>query len=583
MSLFPLLFEIAWKSLLVAGATLAVLRLARDRTAGERSWIAHAGLVVLLALPAAALLLPAWSPSAATFDATGTLAAPIAVGGDTAVPAVVATSELPAAAAPVTGTALTLPSPTVVALWLYLVPLALLAMTMLVAVLRLAALRGRADLMEDAPWLTALARAQRRMGFKNGTALLVSQELRSPISWGLIRPIILLNPAALAESDDAEAIIAHELAHVARLDWAKLLISRAACALLWFNPLVWLLAREAHQLREEAADDAVLMSEVDGTDYATLLVKAARHDNQGLLIAAHGVAPGRDSLKRRIARVLDAGVARRPTSMGWTAAGLVLLAGIAAPLAAFDPFTFQAWSDADTPPAQFAGSTDRAIEYSDSTATSAAVTTAHAERKLSPDELIAMRAVGVTKRDLRAVRTADHAVDPGHAIAARAVGLTPDYVEAMRRVMPEADFEEIFAAKAMGIGPDEVRAMRRAFPGAGLDEMAGARATGVTPDYAASMRKVFPRVDLSDLTGLRALGIDAAYVRSLQRQRGGTVDPDEAIEARALGMPNGVAVDVRRATAAARASAAVAARAAASAAAVAPEPPEPPPAPDDVF
>ena len=46
------------------------------------------------------------------------------------------------------------------------------------------------------------------------------------------------------------------------LDWAKLLASRIACAIFWFNPLVWMLARESHQLREEAADDAVLMADI---------------------------------------------------------------------------------------------------------------------------------------------------------------------------------------------------------------------------------------------------------------------------------------------------------------------------------
>src|SRR3546814_5992348 len=71
-----------------------------------------------------------------------------------------------------------------------------------------------------------------------------------------------------------------------------------------------MLARESHQLREEAADDAVLMADIDGPDYATLLVGAARHDNRGALLAAHGVAPGKDSLKRRITRVLDGSLRR---------------------------------------------------------------------------------------------------------------------------------------------------------------------------------------------------------------------------------------------------------------------------------
>ena len=78
------------------------------------------------------------------------------------------------------------------------------------------------------------------------------------------------------------------MAHVARLDWAKLLISRIACALFWFNPLVWMLAREAHQLREEAADDAVLGADIEDTEYARLLVGVARHQCRGMLIGAHG-------------------------------------------------------------------------------------------------------------------------------------------------------------------------------------------------------------------------------------------------------------------------------------------------------
>ena len=60
------------------------------------------------------------------------------------------------------------------------------------------------------------------------------------------------------------------------------------------NPLVWRLAREAHQLREEAADDAVLATAVPDLDYARLLVGVARHAADGRLLGAHGVAPGRD-------------------------------------------------------------------------------------------------------------------------------------------------------------------------------------------------------------------------------------------------------------------------------------------------
>ena len=46
------LLGLAWKAAIIAGLTLVLLRLARSRSAGERSMIAHAGLAALLALPA---------------------------------------------------------------------------------------------------------------------------------------------------------------------------------------------------------------------------------------------------------------------------------------------------------------------------------------------------------------------------------------------------------------------------------------------------------------------------------------------------------------------------------------------------
>ena len=174
------------------------------------------------------------------------------------------------------------------------------------------------------------------MGFKHGTALLTSNELASPISWGLMRPVILLNDRAVQAPGEAEAIIAHELAHVARLDWAKLLLARITTALFWFNPLVWLLAREAHQLREETADDAVLASNIADTDYAELLVGVARHECSGLLLGAHGVAPSRSSLARRVARVLDSASRRGPVARPFALGVFVGAVVIAAPLAALN-------------------------------------------------------------------------------------------------------------------------------------------------------------------------------------------------------------------------------------------------------
>src|SRR4051794_9678894 len=330
------LLAIALKSLLIAGLTLGLLALLKKRSAAERSWVAHIGLLGLVIMAFAPLVLPSWNVEAPALFGPST-PAPVAV--QSAPPSPVVADVAPVAAGPVqvaTRAAPTLPAldPIAAATALYAVPAAILLFITFLALARLVALRARAEVLVDAHWLSALARAQRRMGFKHGTALLTSDELASPISWGLMRPVILLNSRAVDATAEAEAIIAHELAHVARMDWIKLLLARITTALFWFNPLVWMLAREAHQLREETADDTVLAADIADTDYAQLLVGVARHECPGLLLGAHGVAPSKSSLARRVARVLDGTSVRGPVARGFAAgvfAGAVL---VAAPLAA---------------------------------------------------------------------------------------------------------------------------------------------------------------------------------------------------------------------------------------------------------
>jgi len=331
-----ILFEIALKSLVVAVLTLGLLQLMKSRSAAERSWVAHIGLLALVIVALAPLVLPTWNIERPALFSSANNSAPVSA-GEPAVPV----SNSTVAVAPAIRHAAVTPatprfslSPGATATALYAVPAAILLLITFLALARLVALQARADVLVDGHWLSALARAQKRMGFKHGTALLTSEELASPISWGLVRPVIVLNKRAVEAADEAEAIIAHELAHVARMDWIKLLLARVATALFWFNPFVWMLAREAHQLREEAADDSVLAADIVDTDYAQLLVGVARHECPGLLLGAHGVAPSKSSLARRVARVLDGKSVRGPVAGSFALgvfAGAVL---VAAPLAA---------------------------------------------------------------------------------------------------------------------------------------------------------------------------------------------------------------------------------------------------------
>ena len=550
------LIAIAIKSLLVAGVALLMLRIARGRSAGERSLIAHAGLLGLILLPIAPLVIPALAVEAPALLGTAEreAAAPAKAEGS----AVALGKPSPAAAAP----AVDAPSLSAIDLasFLYWIPAGILLSITLIALGRLLALRARAEVLVDANWLSALARAQKRMGFKHGTALLTSDDLPSPISWGLMRPVILLNSRAVDAADEAEAIIAHELAHVARLDWAKLLLARIATALFWFNPLVWILAREAHQLREEAADDSVLAANISDTDYAQLLVGIARHECRGLLLGAHGVAPSKSSLARRVARVLDTHSPRGPVARSFGLGVFVGAMAMAAPLAAL---TLTPKGAASMPDA-LAGSSEGKTYYpaggvplpssvresvNDAVGTAVSGALASVQPIWSDEQ----------RRDFE--NEAGRA--DGHYVAKSPDGASIETRNG-RTVMrsPSGAIITIFPPDAHGRrkvvmrapnGAEQIFADARQVPGlTNMEKMAGGdddddaaqqaiqmKALGVTPAYLAEMRAAAPRlgqVDNDDLIELRAVGVTPQYVRDLAAAGLGNLDKDELVEARAVGV-----------------------------------------------
>lgn len=515
------LLGLVLKSLVIAAITLLLLRLTRSRSAAERSLIAHLGLAGLVILPVATLMLPSLSMPVpefvqSQFDAPAARVLPTPT-------ASFAASDAPQTAAPAATASPAEPWFTLPQGWerfAYALPVVALLLLTMVALLRLVRLRAGAEVLVDPVWLSALAHAQRRMGMKSGTALLVSDALPSPISWGLARPTILLSADALAATDEAEAIIAHELAHVSALDWAKLMLARVATAIHWFNPLAWRLAQEAHQLREEAADDAVLAANIDAPDYAQLLVRVARHEAKGLLIGAHGVAPGKGSLKRRVGRVLDATLPRGRAQGSWIAgfgAGMLVMA---APLAAL---TVGATESRET-----IARNDPAPAPRSTAAIASRPAPVAAPQAAAQPAAPAPAASPLPAQDRRADRDDHRNRELDAIIGAKAVGVTPEYIEGLRRAAPQfnIDLDDATGARALGVTPEYIRSLMSA----GLrirsfDDIMGARATGVDPAYVRSIAAAGFRGDIDDYIGLAGMGVTADDVRRL-RAAGMRVDVD---------------------------------------------------------
>lgn len=132
-----------------------------------------------------------------------------------------------------------------------------------------------------------------------GHRVRISRDIAGPVT---IAHVVLLPPDVVDWSAEMrQAVLAHEGAHVARWDFATLIMSQLNRALFWFNPLSWWLHRRLVTLTELASDDQAITSTRDRLGYAEILLEMARRSGP----LSRGPAMARPStLSHRIDRIL---------------------------------------------------------------------------------------------------------------------------------------------------------------------------------------------------------------------------------------------------------------------------------------
>lgn len=133
--------------------------------------------------------------------------------------------------------------------------------------------------------------------------------------------------------EQLRSVLLHELAHIRRRDALAQLLAQIACAMHWFNPLVWF-AWRLHVERERACDDLVLQSGVRASAYAEHLLNVATKLSSSRWTQACGLAMARSSsLHGRLAAVLSEKRNRRSVSTSVVAVCVLLAATILIPVA----------------------------------------------------------------------------------------------------------------------------------------------------------------------------------------------------------------------------------------------------------
>ncbi|HEU4851788.1 MAG TPA: M56 family metallopeptidase [Telluria sp.] len=230
------LLDFVWQGALVGLAAASLLALMRGATPGQRYLVACGALLACFAWPA-------WTLAER-------LAAPDAGGSLLQAGALIAAGSV----APVNMGAIERHLGTIVVCWAACALALGLRMSLgLLWIGRAGAKRGRVD----AALQLRLQQLADRFGVTRAVCVRVVEDLASPITAGWLRPVVLV-PASLVTGmppELLEALLAHEMAHIKRMDYLVNLGQNVIETLLFYHPAVWWISKQVRDEREKIADD----------------------------------------------------------------------------------------------------------------------------------------------------------------------------------------------------------------------------------------------------------------------------------------------------------------------------------------
>jgi len=175
----------------------------------------------------------------------------------------------------------------------------------------------------DSPLTGRVSELADSLGVKRAVRLLESAFVQVPTVVGWLRPVILLPASALTglTSQQLEALLAHELAHIKRLDYLVNMLQTVVEILGFYHPAVWWISHTIRAERENCCDDMAVSICGDSRQYAKALaeMERIRSGEAELAIAASG-----GNLSSRISRLLGKDSARK-TRAGWAPAAVAAI------------------------------------------------------------------------------------------------------------------------------------------------------------------------------------------------------------------------------------------------------------------
>jgi beta-lactamase regulating signal transducer with metallopeptidase domain len=618
IALIQLLLDAFVKSAIILSAAGLFAASLRKSSAASRHMVWSMAIISLLALPVLSIALPSWRipalPSLATVvsidegiresanSGKGDVSAELEYKREVVVPALTqrstfdttsgarfdvrSKSSVSGAVSPAVGRA-SESAPLVrnsidwklVLLCVWLIGALLVIARLAAATARVWFLTRQAQRITESSWVALARTLADRLGLRQSVRIFKTERIPLPMTWGVMRSVVLLPEDAEKWPEECRQIVLlHELTHVKRRDCLMQTLAQLACALYWFNPLVWTAAWRLRVEREVACDDHVLESGAKASDYAGHLVEIASAFRATTHSSPVAVGMACSQLESRVRSILNPNARRRGVNGLKMALAAVIAVLITASLAMLQPWQgaeasarkgenaipsfslaspgvsiFSGGNSAERNQVEGASAQDQAqgAEQPEPQEQEQSQAQSQAQSKVQFGDQQQQNGDGAgwigqgqgngqgegQGAGQGQGKSGDLTID--QLIQMRSVGVTPEYIDSIRKLgYSDLTVKQAIDLRAVGVNEEFVKQARGWTNGTpSIHDLVELRAIGMSSDFINGMKQAgFDNLPMKKLIEMRAVGVTPDYVASMRRLGFDNLTADKIVNLRAMGV-----------------------------------------------